>query len=145
MPQNRLKGGAYIVKEYGHAPKLILLASGSEVSTLIKAGVILLQEHGIATRVVSVPSEGLFRSQSKEYQQQVLPAGCLRIGLTAGLPVALESLVGEKGMVLGLDHFGYSANATVLDEKFGFTPQQVAQKIAFHVTMLTELTITQEA
>ncbi|MBI9064351.1 MAG: transketolase [Marinilabiliaceae bacterium] len=121
--------GAYIVKDCVSKPEIILLASGSEVSTLVRASELLQKNHGIMTRVLSIPSEGLFRSQPLEYQQQLLPAGSLRIGLTAGLPVTLESLVGENGMVLGLDHFGYSAKAEILDEKFGFDPKNVCQNI----------------
>lgn len=120
--------GAYIVAGSDEAFDVVLLASGSEVSTL-QAGAELLRQDGIKVRIVSVPSEGLFRRQSKEYQQMVLPAGVKRFGLTAGLPVTLEGLVGEKGKVFGLNSFGFSAPYKVLDEKLGFTAQNVYNQV----------------
>ncbi len=119
--------GAYIVTCDGN-PDVILVASGSEVSTLSEAAAILRAE-GKRIRVVSVPSEGLFRSQSAEYQEQILPRGIKKFGLTAGLPVNLEGLVGADGIVYGLESFGFSAPYKVLDEKLGFTPVQVAERI----------------
>ncbi|WP_066630662.1 transketolase family protein [Labilibacter marinus] len=116
--------GAYVVEDCQGMPDVVLLASGSEVATLIE-GAKLLREDNVKVRVVSVPSEGLFRSQSKEYQQSVLPLGVPRFGLTAGLPVNLEGLVGENGSVWGLKSFGYSAPYTILDEKLGFTGANV--------------------
>lgn len=119
--------GAYIVKEDANYD-VILLASGSEVSTLVE-GAELLAADGIKTRIVSVPSEGLFRKQSKEYQAEVLPADKKVFGLTAGLPVNLEGLVGHQGKVWGLNSFGFSAPYTVLDEKLGFTAQNVYNQV----------------
>lgn len=119
--------GAYIVQEDVDYD-VILLASGSEVSTLID-GAKLLAADGIKTRIVSVPSEGLFRSQSQEYQQSILPAGKKKFGLTAGLPVTLEGLVGADGSVWGLSSFGFSAPFTVLDEKLGFNGQNVYEQV----------------
>lgn len=120
--------GAYIVTDSEDAPDVILLASGSEVATLVE-GAGLLEKEGIKVRIVSVPSEGLFRSQSKEYQQAVLPSGVKKFGLTAGLPVNLEGLVGADGKVFGLESFGFSAPYTVLDEKLGFTAQNVYNQV----------------
>ena len=111
--------GAYIVAGSDANPDIILVASGSEVATLI-AGAELLRKDGVKVRIVSVPSEGLFRSQSKEYQESVIPAGAKVFGLTAGLPVNLEGLVGANGKVFGLESFGFSAPYKVLDEKLGF-------------------------
>lgn len=119
--------GAYIVT-CDDNPDVILLASGSEVSTLCEAAAILRGE-GKRIRVVSVPSEGLFRSQPAEYQEKILPRGVRKFGLTAGLPVTLEGLVGADGIVYGLESFGFSAPYKVLDEKLGFTPMQVAANI----------------
>lgn len=119
--------GAYIVKNSA-SPDVILLANGSEVSTQL-AGAQKLEEKGLKVRVVSAPSEGLFRSQPKEYQQNVLPENVPVFGLTAGLPVTLQGLAGSKGKVFGLDHFGYSAPYKVLDEKFGFTPDNVVAQV----------------
>ncbi len=119
--------GAYIV-EGDKNPDVILVASGSEVSTL-EEGAALLRADGIKVRIVSVPSEGLFRNQSKEYQESVIPAGSKVFGLTAGLPVNLEWLVGTNGKVWGLESFGFSAPYKVLDEKLGFTGQNVYNQV----------------
>ncbi len=120
--------GAYILQDCEETPDIILLASGSEVSTLV-AGAELLAKDGIKSRIVSVPSEGLFRTQSKEYQAEVLPAGVAKFGLTAGLPVTLEGLVGADGKVFGLSSFGYSAPAGVLDGKLGFNGENVYKQV----------------
>ena len=120
--------GAYIVTDSEGTPDVILLASGSEVSTLV-AGAELLEKDGVKCRIVSVPSEGLFRSQSAEYQNEVLPAGVAKFGMTAGLPVTLEGLVGADGKVFGLESFGFSAPYTVLDEKLGFNGQNVYNQV----------------
>ena len=119
--------GAYIV-ESDENPDVIMVASGSEVSTL-EEGAALLRADGIKVRIVSVPSEGLFRSQSKEYQESVIPTGSKVFGLTAGLPVNLEGLVGANGKVWGLESFGFSAPYKVLDEKLGFTVQNVYNQV----------------
>ncbi len=124
----QLVKGAYIVKDSTETPDIILLASGSEVSTLVEASK-LVEKEGFNVRIVSVPSEGLFRNQSKEYQQEVFPVGIKRFGLTSGLPVTLEGLVGDSGTVWGLNSFGYSAPYTVLDDKLGFTPEKVSNQI----------------
>lgn len=120
------KGGYVVCSD--EKPQIVLVASGSEVSTLAQVGE-LLKKDGIQFRLVSVPSEGLFRSQSKDYQTSVLPTGIKRFGLTAGLPVNLEGLVGENGKVFGVSTFGFSAPYKVLDEKLGFTPEQVYAQI----------------
>jgi transketolase len=104
------------------------VASGSEVSTLV-AGAALLRADGMKVRIVSCPSEGLFRSQSEEYQQSILPKGAKIFGLTAGLPVTLQGLVGCNGKVFGLESFGFSAPYKVLDEKLGFTAQNVYNQV----------------
>lgn len=120
--------GAYIVAGSDANPDVILVASGSEVATLI-AGAELLRKEGIKVRIVSVPSEGLFRNQSKEYQDSVIPTGAKVFGLTAGLPVNLEGLVGANGKVFGLESFGFSAPYKVLDEKLGFTAENVYKQV----------------
>lgn len=116
--------GAYVVAGSDEQYDVILLASGSEVATLV-SGASLLRADGVKVRIVSVPSEGLFRRQTKEYQEEVLPTGSKIFGLTAGLPVTLEGLVGSNGEVFGLNSFGYSAPFTVLNEKLGFTAEHV--------------------
>ena len=124
---SQVRKGAYIVKDDPNYD-VILLASGSEVSTLL-AGAELLNADGIKTRIVSVPPEGLFRTQSKEYQESVLPNGAKIFGMTAGLPVTLQSLVGVEGMVYGLESFGFSAPYKVLDEKLGFNAENVYKQV----------------
>ena len=120
--------GAYIVAGSDADADVILVASGSEVATLV-AGAELLRKDGIKVRIVSAPSEGLFRSQNKEYQESIIPAGAKVFGLTAGLPVTLEGLVGANGKVWGLPSFGYSAPYKVLDEKLGFTAENVYKQV----------------
>jgi len=116
--------GAYIVKHSNGQPDLILLGNGSEVSTLLE-GASLISKKGIKTQVVSAISEGLFRDQDTDYQKEVIPDNVPVLGLTAGLPVTLAGLVGPKGRSLGMVSFGYSAPYKVLDEKFGFTADNV--------------------
>ena len=121
--------GGYIVAGSDENPDVILVASGSEVSTL-EAGAKLLRADGKKVRVVSVPSEGLFRQQSKEYQQSVLPTGVKKFGMTAGLPVTLQGLVPEsEGTIWGMESFGFSAPYKVLDEKLGYTAQNVYEQV----------------
>lgn len=119
--------GAYIV-ENDTNPDVVMVASGSEVATLVE-GAALLRADGIKVRIVSVPSEGLFRSQSKEYQESVIPSSAKVFGLTAGLPVTLEGLTGANGKVWGLESFGFSAPYKVLDEKLGFTGDNVYKQV----------------
>ena len=121
--------GAYVVAGSDANADVILVASGSEVSTLV-AGAEKLRADGVKCSIVSVPSEGLFRSQCAEYQAQVLPAGVKKFGLTAGLPVNLQGLVpAHEGKVWGLESFGFSAPYTVLDEKLGFTAENVYNQV----------------
>lgn len=120
--------GGYLVKEVEN-PDVVLIANGSEVATLFAAAEILEKENNLKVNIASVISEGVFRLQSKEYQNSVIPKNKPLFGLTAGLPVNLEGLVGDSGKVFGLDHFGYSAPAKVLDEKFGFTGEKVSKQV----------------
>jgi transketolase len=120
--------GAYVIQDCSGKPDIILLASGSEVATLIE-GADLLRKENLRIRIVSAPSEGLFRSQAEEYQKSVIPDNIPVFGLTAGLPVALQGLVGPKGKVWGVTTFGYSAPYKVLDEKFGFTADNVYRQV----------------
>ena len=120
--------GAYIVAESDENPDVILVANGSEVATCV-AGARMLRGDGLKVRVVSVPSQGLFRRQDAEYQEHILPKGIKRFGLTAGLPITLMDMIGDCGTVWGLDSFGYSAPYKVLDEKLGFTAQNVYNQV----------------
>lgn len=119
--------GAYILECDGN-PDVVMVASGSEVATLVE-GAKLLRADGIKVRIVSAPSEGLFRSQSKEYQESVIPSTAKVFGLTAGLPVNMLGLVGPFGKIWGLDSFGFSAPYTVLDQKLGFTGENVYNQV----------------
>jgi transketolase len=120
--------GGYLVKEVEN-PDIVLIANGSEVATLVVASEILESENGLKVSIASIISEGLFKLQSKVYQDRIIPKNEPLFGLTAGLPVNLEGLVGDQGKVFGLDHFGYSAPATVLDNKFGFTGEKVSKEV----------------
>lgn len=122
--------GAYIVAGSDENPDVILVASGSEVSTL-EAGTEALRKEGIKVRVVSAPSEGLFRRQSQEYQEAVLPYFAKKFGMTAGLPVTLQGLVGigPDSCVFGMKSFGFSAPYKVLDEKLGYTGENVYRQV----------------
>lgn len=120
--------GAYIVAGSDAEPDVILVATGSEVSTLV-AGAELLRKDGLKVRIVSAPSEGLFRNQTASYQESILPKGAKIFGLTAGLPVNLLGLVGTSGKIWGLESFGFSAPYKVLDEKLGFTADNVYKQV----------------
>jgi transketolase len=123
----KAKKGAYIVHD-DQDSDITLIANGSEVATLFDA-LPLLNKKGIHARIVSVPSEGLFRDQDSSYQSEVIDHSKPIFGLTAGLPVTLEGLIRGKGKVYGMTHFGYSAPYTVLDEKFGYTPENVCKEV----------------
>lgn len=121
------KGAYEVVPETN--PDIILVASGSEVSTLADTAALLSERKNIKARVVSCPSEGLFRSQTKEYQEYLLPKNAKIFGLTAGLPITFEGLVGAQGKVYGLESFGFSAPYKVLDEKLGFTAENIYNEV----------------
>jgi transketolase len=130
MSESRqIKKGAYVVYATSDDCDITLVANGSEVATLIEAAPLLEQIQRLRVRVVSVPSEGVFRTQPAHYQHSVLPDDAPVFGLTAGLPVTLEGLIKDNGMVFGMTHFGYSAPYPVLDEKFGFTAQNVVEQV----------------
>ena len=123
----QVEKGAYEVIA-AENPDVILIGSGSEVSTLAESAA-LLKADNVSARVISCPSEGLFRRQSKEYQESILPKGAKIFALTAGLPVIFEGLVGSNGKVYGLESFGFSAPFKVLDEKLGYTPENIRKEI----------------
>ena len=122
-----MEKGGYVVMKSDN-PVITLVANGSEVSALTDAAA-MLKEDGIECNVVSVPSIGLFMDQPIEYRQEVIPADIPVFGLTAGLPSTLAKVVGSNGYIKGLERFGASAPYKVLDEKFGFTPAQIADDI----------------
>jgi len=125
--------GGYIVSTDGGNIDVVLVGNGSEVSTLYQGALLLKERKGLKVQVASVISEGLFRQQDASYQEKVIPSGLPVVGLTAGLPVTLAGLVGQKGTVIGLDSFGYSAPAGVLDQKFGFTAENVYNVTVKHL------------
>ncbi|MCX6255308.1 MAG: transketolase [Bacteroidia bacterium] len=124
--------GAYIIQDCTGKPDIILVASGSEVATLVE-GAFLLKKDKLNIRIVSAPSEGLFRNQPEDYRKSILPDNIPIFGLTAGLSVTLQGLVGPKGIVWGMNSFGYSAPYKILDEKFGFTAENVYRKVRDYV------------
>jgi transketolase len=126
--------GAYIVEDCDGKPDIILIASGSEVSSLFE-GAVQLKKDNLKVRIVSAPSEGLFRIQSIDYRNSIIPDGVPVFGLTAGLPVTLQGLVGPTGYVWGLNSFGYSAPYEVLDIKFGFTAENVYRRVKDYLAM----------
>lgn len=127
--------GAYIVKDAeNNDPEMILVANGSEVSILVAAEKILAEKFGLNVQIVSAISEGLFNEQPEEYRQQVLPINKPIFGITAGLADSLKNLVGPLGKVIGMERFGASAPYTILDEKFGFTPEKVVEEITQYKT-----------
>ena len=119
--------GGYVVLDPAN-PAVVLVANGSEVSLLCRVAELLAAD-GIAARVVSVPSIGLFNEQAASYRAEVLPAGVPQYGLTAGLPSTLRQIRGFDGEVFGLARFGASAPYKVLDEKFGFTPENIYNRV----------------
>jgi transketolase len=121
--------GAYIVKDCEGTPDVVLVASGSEVSTLLAGTALLEEKKNLKIRVVSVISEGVFRDQDQTYQERIIPADVPIFGMTAGIPLTLQGLVGEKGKVFGLESFGFSAPYKVLDEKLGFTGENVYNQV----------------
>jgi len=121
--------GAYVVADSGGKPNVILVANGSEVSTLVEAMQALEAEDKLKVRIVSVISDALFASQPEDYRQSVLPFGVPTFGLTAGLPASLAGVVGPLGTVVGMTRFGASAPYKVLDEKFGYTKASVVAKV----------------
>jgi transketolase len=121
--------GAYIVLKPKAKPDVVLVANGSEVSSLVDGAKLLAEKDNLNVQVVSAPSEGLFRNQPKDYQESVLPTGIPRFGLTAGLPETLTGLVGENGSIWGMETFGFSAPYKVLDEKLGFNGENVYKQV----------------
>jgi len=120
--------GAYTVEECEN-PAVILVASGSEVASLVEGAVLLRERDGLGVRVVSAPSEGLFREQDMAYQESVLPHNVPKFGLTAGLPITLHGLVGDSGAIWGLSSFGFSAPYEVLDKQLGFTAENIYNQV----------------
>jgi len=131
------KRGGYIVYKDSGEIDIVLIANGSEVSTLISSARLLNERKGIRVQVASVISEGLFREQDKNYQQSVIPEEKAVFGLTAGLPITISGLVGRKGKIFGMESFGFSAPAKILDEKFGFTSENIYSEVVKYLDELS--------
>ncbi len=127
----KMQKGGYVVYDMEN-PDVILVGNGSEVSTLYSASQIL-KEEGINCRIVSVPSVGLFRCQSEEYKKSVIPEGKPVFGLTAGLPSVFYPILGGDAKIYGMERFGASAPYTVLDEKFGYTAENISKEIKKYI------------
>ena len=127
---NASKGG-YIVKKTQGSPDIVLFGNGSEVATLVDAANKIGSR--LSIQIVSVISEGLFKEQSEDYRQSVFPFGVPSFGLTSGLPATLEGLAGPFGKVVGMERFGASASFKVLDEKFGYTADNIAKQIDIYL------------
>ncbi|MDE6332703.1 MAG: transketolase [Muribaculaceae bacterium] len=126
-----LRKGAYTVVR-AENPDVVLVADGSEVSLLCEVAV-LLQAEGIRASVVSAPSPGLFNDQPEAYRSEVLPAGVPQFGLTAGLTITLRMLDGFNGRAYGMEHFGASAPFKVLDQKWGFTADNILAEVRRYI------------
>lgn len=125
-PASGLRQGAYILTDQGTGkPSVILMSSGTEVSLIVEAG-ILLEKKGITVRLVSFPSWELFAAQDQSYQDEVLPPDITcRISVEAGVPQGWERWVGNKGRIMGITHFGASAPYKTIFEKFGLTAEKI--------------------
>ena len=128
-PASGLQKGAYVLADLGQgAPRLILIASGSEVELIVRAGEQLAAE-GIPVRLVSFPSWELSKAQDQAYRDSVLlPEVKARLMVEAGTSIGFEKWVGPEGDFVAMDRFGASAPNAVLFEKFGFNLNNVLEK-----------------
>ncbi|MBI5830444.1 MAG: transketolase [Chloroflexi bacterium] len=125
-PADGVQRGGYILWESGDSPEVILMGTGSEIHIALKAGKKLAAE-AVKVRVISLPSWELFDKQPDDYRESVLPKAVrARVAVEAATPLGWEHYVGLNGAVVGLNHFGASAPAPVLYEKFGLTADNVA-------------------
>jgi len=123
-----LHQGAYILKEATAAPKVVIIATGSEVSLALDAHT-QLEADGIPTQVVSAPCLEWFAEQPESYRAKVLPSSALRVSVEAGIAQGWREYVGDKGVIISLDHYGASAGAATLFSEFGFTPENIVTKV----------------
>ncbi len=128
-PANGLRKGAYVLADLGERdPDIILMASGSEVSLIVEAGLRLLSE-GYNVRLVSFPSWELFAEQPQSYRDEVLPPDVqARLAAEAGVAQGWERWVGAEGEMVTLDRFGASAPYETIFEKLGFTPENIVKQ-----------------
>ncbi len=116
--------GAYILKEASSTPRVVIIATGSEVPLALDSQ-IALEAKGISTRVVSAPCLDWFNEQSDTYRESVLPKSALRVSIEAGISLGWREYVGDSGIIISLDHYGASAAAPKLFSEFGFTVDRV--------------------
>ena len=127
-PASEVQRGGYILWQATASPEVILIGTGSEVHIALEAGE-LLQEKGVAARVVSLPSWELFDAQPAEYRNSVLlPSLQARVSMEAGITLGWEKYLGSDGIAIGLDHFGASAPYKTIYEHFGLTAEHMADE-----------------
>jgi transketolase len=120
--------GAYILKEASSTPKVIIIATGSEVGIALDAQ-IALESEGVSTRVVSAPCLEWFNEQPSSYRESVLPTSSLRVSIEAGIALGWREYVGDSGVIISLDHWGASASAAKLFTEFGLTSERVVADV----------------
>ena len=120
--------GAYILKEASSTPKVVIIATGSEVGIALDAQ-IALEAAGVSTRVVSAPCLEWFNEQPISYRESVLPTSSLRVSIEAGIALGWREYVGDKGVIISLDHWGASASAAKLFTEFGLTSERVVSDV----------------
>ena len=120
--------GAYILKDASSTPRVVIIATGSEVGLALDAQA-ALESDGISTRVVSAPCLEWFAEQTESYRNSVIPTSALRVSVEAGIAQGWREYVGDKGIIISLDHFGASAGAGKLFAEFGFTPERIVSDI----------------
>jgi transketolase len=128
-PASGLARGGYVVNKLeGKKPQVILIGTGSELSLALEAAG-QLETQGLIAQVVSLPSWELFERQPLSYREEVLPPAVkTRVSVEAGSPLGWERYVGEKGRIIGLDHFGASAPYKILYQRFGITVERVVEE-----------------
>jgi transketolase len=120
--------GAYVLKDGSTSPQVVIIATGSEVGIALDAQA-ALEADGISTRVVSAPCLEWFNQEPEAYRNSVLPATALRVSVEAGIAQGWREYVGDKGLVISLDHFGASAGAAKLFAEFGFSAERIVGEI----------------
>ena len=118
--------GAYVLADGSDGnPQVLLVATGSEVSIAVAARE-QLEAQGVSTRVVSMPCREWFAAQDQSYRDEVLPPALrARVSIEAATPFGWHDIVGDAGRVIGIDHYGASADYQTLYKEFGFTPEAV--------------------
>ena len=127
-PATGVDQGAYILKEASADPRVVIIATGSEVGIALDVQ-IALEKEGHSTRVVSAPCLEWFNEQTPAYRESVLPKKSLRVSIEAGIAQGWREYVGDSGVIISLDHFGASASGNKLFTEFGFTPDVILSTV----------------